>query len=94
MINTAGIDVVGSGYSAAASAQFYIFNSTVVPTNSLLFLTLWPHEGEQPNASALNAPDGAVMSNLAIVPITDSSVNAFAAHPTHLILDIFGYFAP
>jgi hypothetical protein len=94
MINTAGIDVVGSGCSAPARAQSYISNSTVVPTNSLLFLTLWPHGGEQPNASALNAPDGAVTSNLAIVPTTDGSVNAFASHPTHLILDIFGYFAP
>jgi len=94
IVNTAAVNVAGSSCSAPASAQSYIFNATVVPTNSLLFLTLWPHgAGDQPNASVLNAPDGAVTSNLAIVPTTDGSVNAFASHSTHLILDIFGYFA-
>ncbi|MFL6466137.1 MAG: BACON domain-containing protein [Bryobacteraceae bacterium] len=95
IVNSTAVSVAGSTCSAPASAQSYIFNATVVPTNSLLFLTLWPHgAGEQPNASTLNAPDGAVTSNLAIVPTTDGSVSAFASHSTHLILDIFGYFAP
>jgi hypothetical protein len=95
IVNSTAVHVAGSTCSAPASAQSYIFNATVVPTNSLLFLTLWPHgAGEQPNASTLNAPDGAVTSNLAIVPTTDGSVSAFASHSTHLILDIFGYFAP
>jgi hypothetical protein len=95
VLNTTGIDVAGSSCNAPPSAQSYIFNATVVPTHSLLFLTLWPHgEDSQPNASALNAPDGAVTSNLAIVPTTDGSINAFTSHSTHLILDIFGYFAP
>jgi hypothetical protein len=94
ILNSTAINVAGSSCNAPASAQSYIFNTTVVPTKSLLFLTLWPHEGgDQPNASALNAPDGEVTSNLAIVPTTDGSVNAFASHSTHLILDIFGYFA-
>ena len=95
IVNSTAINVVGGDCGAPARAQSYIFNATVVPTNSLLFLTLWPHgAGEPPNASALNAPDGAVTSNLAIVPTTDGSVNAFASQSTHLILDIFGYFAP
>ena len=95
IINTEEINVAGSSCGAPASAQSYVFNATVIPTNTLLFLTLWPHgAGEQPNASTLNAPDGSVTSNLAIVPAGDGSVNAFASHSTHLILDIFGYFAP
>ncbi len=95
VINTVDINVTGSSCGAPASAQSYIFNATAVPTNSLLFLTLWPHgEGEQPNASTLNAPDSAVTSNMAIVPTADGLINAFASNSTHLILDVFGYFAP
>ena len=95
IVNSAAVNVAGSSCNAPSSAQSYVFNATVVPINSLQFLTLWPHgAGEQPNASTLNASDGAVMSNLAIVPTTDGSVNAFASASTHLILDIFGYFAP
>jgi hypothetical protein len=94
IVNTMGVTVAGT-CNAPASAQSYIFNATVVPTDSLLYLTLWPHgAGDQPVVSALNAPDGAVTSNLAIVPTSDGSVNAFAHDSTHLILDIFGYFAP
>ena len=94
IIQTVSINVAGSNCSAPAGAQAYIFNATVVPTQSLTFLTLWQHgAGDQPNASTLNALDGAVMSNLAIVPTTDGSVNVFASHSTHLILDIFSYFA-
>lgn len=82
----------GIPFNAAA----YSLNFTVVPSpNSLLFLTLWSHGGgAQPNASVLNALDGNVTSNLAIVPTMDGSVNAFASHFTHLTLDIAGYFAP
>ena len=96
IINTETINVAGGSCGAPANAQSYVFNATVIPTNSLLFLSLWPHGGggEQPNASTLNAPDGSVTSNMAIVPTSDGSVNAFASHSTHLILDIFGYFAP
>ena len=42
----------------------------------------------------LNAGDGAVTSNMAIVPTTNGSVSAFATDSTHLLLDISAYFAP
>lgn len=94
MVNTTAISVAGT-CKAPANAQSYVFNSTVVPTNSLLFLSLWPHgTGDQPTVSALNAPDGAVTSNMALVPTSDGSINAFGSDSTHMILDIFGYFAP
>ena len=94
MVNSLGITVAGT-CSAPANAQSYVFNTTVIPMEALLFVTLWPHGAtEQPTVSALNAPDGIVTSNMAIVPSSDGSVNAFAHDKTHLILDIFGYFAP
>ena len=72
----------------------YVFNATVVPVGPLGFLTLWPDGQPQPLASTLNAPDGAITSNMAIVPTSNGSIDAFASQATHLILDISGYFAP
>ena len=48
----------------------------------------------QPLASTLNAYDGLVTSNMAIIPTTNGSIDAYASQLTHLILDISGYFAP
>ena len=58
------------------------------------FLTLWQQGQTQPLASTLNAVDAAITSNLAIVPMTNGSISAFASNPTQLALDVFGYFAP
>jgi hypothetical protein len=77
-----------------STAQAYVLNATVVPTASLSYLTLWAAGGTQPYVSTLNADDGAVTSNMAIVPTTNGSVDAFAADTTQLILDISSYFAP
>jgi hypothetical protein len=57
-------------------------------------LTLWPQSQPQPLVSTLNAIDGAVTSNMAIVPTVNGSVSTFALNPTHLVLDISGFFAP
>jgi len=76
------------------AAQAYVFNATVVPSGALGYLTLWPDGSNQPTASTLNALDGLVTSNLAIVPSTNGSIDAFASNLTQLILDISSYFAP
>jgi hypothetical protein len=57
-------------------------------------LTMWPQGQPQPLAATLNAGDGAVTSNMAIIPTNNGSVSAFALNPTHLVLDVFAYFAP
>ena len=75
-------------------AQAFVLNATVVPPGPLGFLTLWPDAQAQPLVSTLNALDAAVTSNMAIVPGANGSIDAFAANPTQLILDISGYFAP
>lgn len=77
------------------TAKSLVLNSTVVPQSSLLYLSLWGDGGEvRPNTSVLNAPDGVITSNMALVPTTNGFVNAFASEATHLILDLSGYFAP
>jgi hypothetical protein len=88
------VNVVGSGCGAPTTAQSYVLNATVIPSPTLGYLTLWPDGTTQPGVSTLNAGDGFVTSNLAIVPTNNGSIDAFASNPTHLVLDIFGYFAP
>jgi len=77
-----------------ATAQAFVFNATVIPASSLGFLTMWSQGQTRPQAATLNADDGAVTNNMAIVPGAAGSVSVFASAPTHLVLDIFGYFAP
>jgi hypothetical protein len=88
------VSVMLSGCGAPASAQSYVLNATVVPPGALGFLTLWPQGTTQPLVSTLNAIDGSVTSNLAIVPTTNGLISSFASNPVHLVLDISGYFAP
>jgi hypothetical protein len=77
-----------------ATAQAYVLNATVVPPAALGYLTLWPAGAALPNVSTLNAYDGAVTSNMAIVPTTNGSIDAFTSDSTQLILDLSSYFAP
>ena len=77
-----------------AAAQAYVFNATVVPTGALGYLTLWPDGTDQPVVSTLNAFDGSLTNNMAIVPSTNGKVDAYANGLTQLILDISSYFAP
>jgi uncharacterized repeat protein (TIGR03803 family) len=77
-----------------ATAEGYVFNATAIPNGALNFLTLWPDGQPQPTVSTLNARDGAITSNMAIVPNTDGKTDAWAQGSTQLILDISGYFAP
>ena len=88
------VDVMGSVCAPPSQAQAYVLNATVVPSVPLGYLTLWPDGAGQPNVSTLNAWDGAVTSNAAIVPATNGKVDAYGSDPTQLILDLSSYFAP
>jgi len=91
---TINVNVTASTCAVPALAQAYVFNATVVPSGSLGYLTLWPQGVPQPLVSTLNAIDGAITSNMAIVPTIDGSISAYVTNPTQLILDISGYFGP
>ena len=88
------VNVVGSACAPPSAALAYIFNGTVVPPGQMPFLTLWPDGEKQPVVSTLNAYDGFITSNMAIVPTDNGSIDAWAEGLTQLILDISGYFAP
>ena len=84
----------GLGCGMPTTAQAFVLNATALPFHTLGYLTLWPDGQHQPDVSTLNAADGAVTSNLAIVPNRNGSIDAYASDYTNLILDTFGYFAP
>jgi Pro-kumamolisin, activation domain/Divergent InlB B-repeat domain/Subtilase family len=87
-------DVAGSFCAVPSANGAYVLNATVVPLELLGYLTLWPDGQGQPLVSTLNAIDGAVTSNMAIVPSTNGKIDAYADGTTNLIVDIFSYFAP
>jgi len=91
---TRDVNVTAASCGAPPTAQAIVFNATVVPPGSLGYITMWPQGQTQPLAATLNDTDGAVTNNMAIVPTTTGSISVFPFAPTHLVLDIFGYFAP
>ena len=93
-VRTLPVNVVGSVCEPPNTAQAYVLNATVVPAGFLGYLTLWPDGAGRPLASTLNSYDGAITSNMAIVPTNNGSIDAFATNPTQLILDISSYFGP
>jgi hypothetical protein len=90
-------------YSPAASscvsggpAVAYSLNATIVPTGPMGYLTLWPAAQARPTVSTLNALDGQITSNAAIVVGGGSqrSILSFTTDTTHMLLDINGVFRP
>jgi hypothetical protein len=88
------VPIEASTCAPPSTAQAYVLNATVLPEISLSYLTLWAAGEAQPYVSTLNANDGAITSNMAIVPTTNGSVDAFSTSSTQLLLDLSSYFAP
>ena len=83
--------------TVSGAAQTYSLSITVIPIGVFGFLTAYPEVlgGFLPTVSTLNAIDGSITSNAAIVPAgLVSRFNVYLTNPTHLLLDINGYFAP
>ncbi|HLJ45987.1 MAG TPA: BACON domain-containing carbohydrate-binding protein [Bryobacteraceae bacterium] len=93
--STRAFPITQSGCNIPANAQAYSLNVTVVPPGPLTYLTIWPTGQPQPVVSTLNAVDGSVVANAAIVPAgTNGSISVFVSDATDVIIDINGYFAP
>ena len=92
---TRSFAIPASGCYVPSTAAAYSVNVTVVPGGPLSYLSAWPTGSAQPFVSTLNSFDGAVVANAAIVPAgTNGAISIFVTNPTHVILDINGYFAP
>ena len=52
----------------------------------LIYLTVWPQDATQPTVSTLNAIDGAITNNMAIVPTNNTGISGYTSGPaaTHL----------
>ena len=84
-----------SACGVPATAKAYSLNLSVWPAARLQWLTTWPTGQAQPLVSTLNAYQGGVIANAAMVPAGASgAINVFATDITDLFFDINGYFAP
>ncbi len=78
-----------------STAAAYVLNTTVVPTGPFPFLEVWPVTLlGQPDTSTLNAYDGAITSNMAIVETDNGDIYSYGDGTGNLIVDLSGYFAP
>ncbi len=84
------MNVLGSPCGLPSIAEAYVLNATVVPDGPLSYLTLWPDGTQRPLASTLNAIDGAITSNMAIVGTDNGKIDAYADGSTQLVLDTTG----
>jgi len=77
------------------NVKAYALTVTAMPGGSPMpFITAWPAGSAMPNASILNAFDGQIVTNSAIVPAgTDGSVSVYTYRKTHVVVEISGYFA-
>lgn len=92
---TRSFTIPSSACGIPTSAKAYVTNATVLPSGVFGFLTMWPGGQAQPTVSTLNAVDGALTSNAAIVPASSSGViQVYTSNAAHMLLDIGGYFAP
>ena len=101
ILGAMGVPVSGGVCDASTNAEAYVANATVIPQAvqnkpaSLSYLTLYPEGQGRPLVSTLNAVDGQITSNMAIVPAGEGGlIDVYATDWTHFILDISGYFAP
>ncbi len=92
---TRNLVIPSSPCGIPTTAQAYSLNITVAPHGILNYLTVWPTGQTQPLVSTLNAYDGAIVANAALVPAgTNGAISVFATDTTDVIIDINGYFEP
>src|SRR5262249_39757323 len=81
--------------SVPSTAEGFAVNATVTPTNGqpFAYLTVWPEGGLQPVVSLLNAHNGNVAGNSALILAgTGGRLSAFGTHPASLDVNVTGYF--
>jgi len=92
---TRSFPIPQSSCDVPAAAEAYSLNLTVVPPDPFRYLIAWPTGWTIPNVSNLNAPDGIVTANAAVLsPGTGGAVDLFASDETNVLIDVNGYFAP
>lgn len=87
------VPVPGCSGTPAALA-WHLTTSALPASNPMPYLTAWPAGVSRPVASILNAFEGQVVANSAIVPAgSNGAVDIFTYRQTHVTADLNGYFA-
>lgn len=89
------VPVLQSGCDVAATAAAYSLNITVIPRKPLAYLVVYPAGQARPSSSTLNAMDGRIVANAAIVQAgTGGAIDIFVTDDTDVVVDINGYLIP
>ncbi|MBI4902539.1 MAG: DUF3421 domain-containing protein [Acidobacteria bacterium] len=77
-----------------ATARGYALNVTALPNNSPMpFITAYPTGQPRPNISILNAFEGQIVTNSAIVPAgVTGKIDIYAYRRTNVVVEVSGYF--
>jgi hypothetical protein len=87
---TFAVDVAGRG-GVPADARAASLNITAVDPGGAGYLTVWPCDQPQPNASNLNYRTGQTIPNAVLTQLSaDGRVCIFTSAPTHLLVDVNG----
>ncbi|MBL8227125.1 MAG: DUF11 domain-containing protein [Bryobacterales bacterium] len=83
-----------SACSLPANARGYAVGVTAIPNgNPMPFITVWPSGQPFPNASILNAFQGQIVTNSAIIPAgAAGGLDVYAFERTHIVVEVSGYF--
>lgn len=86
-------EIPGYGVCGLPAGAYSLMNVTAVPQEPLGYLTVWPN-GDRPLVSTLNAGDGQLTSNAAIVEQSffPGNFRVFGSGSTHVFFDLTGYF--
>jgi hypothetical protein len=85
--------IIAGRAGVPADAVSVVLNVTVTQPTGDGFITVYPCGAPQPTASNLNYVAGQTVPNMVIAKIgADGSVCLFSGSPTHLIVDVAGYF--
>jgi len=87
------LDVAGRA-GIPSSAETVVLNVTVTQPNGPGWITVFPCDADQPNASNLNFTTGLTIPNAVMAKLSfDGSACLFSSQTTHLIVDVAGYFS-
>ena len=92
-LGSISVNLSNTGCGVPATIGSVVATVTAVPITKLDFISLGAGGSDVTQSSTLNAYDGQVTSNLAIIPTSGGSISAFTTDRSHVIFDILGYFA-
>ena len=77
----------------SADVEAVLVNISLDQTTAPGYVQAWPARSKRPETAVINAEAaGQVVSNAAILPVTDGKVVLYTQASTHVIVDVLGYY--